>query len=928
MAVLCTLSLLVAWHLVWAQSRIRPPVPLTDELALRAGTSGSNTGLEGGFRVVEANGQPVRDRRELYRVFDQGPKSGASLLVRREVDGAREERRVLWRPVALVPEIAIAEGLTVAARALDPVRGEGDVRILQINGDTPLDRSTALRLISRPRAETRLTVGRPGSAAPTVDVVFFIRSWRVQWAVWIVGYAFCLLGWGVLYLKPCQRSSWGFAGFAIGVGFFSLLRSIPHPHRLSSESLAYLAIQALLPPLFAAFLLTFTPLRQFVRPTRRWLYAAGGFGAALLALDFLRYRESANVGLLGQPLFVIWLVATLALLLLAQPADLYLRLRGVPVGATDRQRARILRLATVAAFVPIPAFYLALLSGVVRLEERFWVELAVLIFPLAIAYAIVRNNLLEIHELLRESLLAGGLLLCVAAVHAASAAGFVPLVTSLLPSSSAWVQPTVLAISILSLTPLYLQSRAAVRRRFEPSRDFEALAVAFDETIQPGTTAPQFCEMAVRKISAAADWAGVHFLLYEKRAGWWLAATTHLNPEGPDHQRATQALDLLRLHRRPVMRDELLETLGDRTTRLFALDGMRELGASVLLPLVSRGRLLAALAIGDRDDGRNFLAEDLRLLERITARLSQQLDSFYQDTRGRPRRIVDLFPDFPPRIGPFEVERVLGEGGTAYVYLGRNASRPVAIKVPKDKVQSNEQALQRFHRESLAMERLQHPHISRVIEVGWHHREPYIAFEYFERGSLDAHLERLGRLEEKDAIAIVHQMVTALAAALERGIIHRDVKLRNMFLADDSTVKLGDFGLALVEDATTLTTHPMLMGTPAYMSPEQVKGEPATWKSDQYALGICLYELLAGELPFKADTVDALLYLHLRKNVPDITMARRDVTTATRLVLQRMAAKKPAARFESYDALAAALAGLAIGMNAEYWKGERKLDTI
>ena len=886
---------------------------MTEELTLRSDEGGFNTGLEGGFRVVEANGQPVRDRRELYRVFDQGPKSSASLLVRREVDGAREDRRVLWKPVALVPEIAIADDLRVAARALDPALGGGNVRILQINGDTPLDRAAALRLISLNGAATRLTVGRSGSAAPTVDVVFFIRSWRVQWASWIAGHAFCLLGWGVLYLQPRQRSSWGFAALTIGVGFFSLARSIPHPYRLSTESIAYLTIQALLPALLAAFLLTFTPLRQIVLPIRRWLYAAAGFGAVLVALDFLLYRDSAIVGLLGQPLFVIWLVATLGLLLVAQPADLYLRLRGIPLGATDRQRARILRLASVVAFAPIPAFHLALLSGVVGFEQRFWVELAVLIFPLAIAYAIVRNSLFEINDLLRESLLAGALLLCIAAVYTASTAGIVPLATSLLPSSSAWVQPTVMAITTVSLTPLYLRSRTAIRGRFErPSRDFEDLAAALDETIQEQTTTPQFCEMAARKISAAVDWAGVHLLLCEKRGGWWLAATTHLNEEGPDHERAAGALDLLRLHSRPLMRDELLE-LSDRATRMVALDGMRELGASVLLPLVSRGRLLGALAIGDRDDGRNLSAEDLRLLERIRARLSQQLDSFYQDTTGRARRIVDLFPDFPPRIGPFEVERVLGEGGTAYVYLGRNASGPVAIKVPKDKVQSNEQAQQRFHRESLAMTRLEHPHIARVIEVGWHHREPYIAFEYFSRGSLDAHLERLGRLEETDAIAIVHQMVTALAAALERGIIHRDVKLRNMFLADDLTVKLGDFGLALVEGATTLTTHPMLMGTPAYMSPEHAKGQPATWKSDQYALGICLYELLAGERPFEAETVDELLYLHLHKTVPDITKARPEVTTATRLVLQRMVTKRPAARFESYEALAAALAVLAIG---------------
>ena len=412
----------------------------------------------------------------------------------------------------------------------------------------------------------------------------------------------------------------------------------------------------------------------------------------------------------------------------------------------------------------------------------------------------------------------------------------------------------------------------------------------------------------MRSISAAVGWAGVHLLLHEKRAGWLLAATTHVSERGPDHERAAGALDLLRFNRRPLIRDELLEALGGGTTRLVALEGMQELGASVLLPLVWCGRLSGALAVGDRLDGRNLTAEDLRLLDRIDSRLSRQLDSFYQDARGRSRRIVDLFPLFPPKIGPFDVERVLGEGGTAYVYLGRTASGPVAIKVPKDKIQSNPQALQRFHRESVALGRLEHAHIARVLEVGWHHQEPWIAFECFPRGSLDTHLEKVGRLEEREAIGIVQQVVAALAAALERGIIHRDVKLRNVFLAEGSNVKLGDFGMARVEDATTLTTHPVLMGTPAYMSPEQAKGKPATWRSDQYALGICLYELLTGEKPFKAETLDALLFMHLRRPVPDIAPARPEVTPATRALLQRMLMKKPAARFQSYDDLAAALA--------------------
>jgi serine/threonine-protein kinase len=329
----------------------------------------------------------------------------------------------------------------------------------------------------------------------------------------------------------------------------------------------------------------------------------------------------------------------------------------------------------------------------------------------------------------------------------------------------------------------------------------------------------------------------------------------------------------------------------------------------VFLPWGSGARRLGALAVGDRQDGTNLTAADLRLLERVRGRLSQQLDYLHQENeaRLRARRIVDLYPDFPPQIGPFQIERVLGEGGTSFVYLGRNVAGPAAIKVPNDKVQSNERAMQRFRRESLAMQRLEHPHIARIVEVGWHGREPYIAFEYFPAGSLDVRLAAGGPLAERYALDVSAQVVAALRAAHEAGILHRDVKLRNLFLVDETTVKLGDFGLALVEDATTLTTHPMLMGTPAYMSPEQALGKPATWRSDQYSLGICLYELLAGERPFSAETAEVLLFLHVHQPLPDITDVRPEVTPATRRLIERMTAKDPRARFESYAALDSAL---------------------
>ncbi len=302
-----TLSLLVAWHLVWAQSRLRPPVPLDGRARPFARVPAvPMPGSEGGFRIVEANGQPIADRRGLHSVFDQGSKSKASLLVRREVDGAREDRLVLWKPVAFVPEIAIGDDLKVAARALDPALGEGDVRILQINGETPLDRARRLTAdLETALCDSTHRCAVPAAPRPRSTSCFFIRSWRVQWALWIAGHSFFLLGWGVLYLKPRQRSSWGFATFALGLGLGSLMRSIRHPYRLSYESLAFLTIQALLPALFAAFLLTFTPLRQLVRPVRRVAVRRGRFRRRSAYARFPAVsRLGETSGCLATPLFV------------------------------------------------------------------------------------------------------------------------------------------------------------------------------------------------------------------------------------------------------------------------------------------------------------------------------------------------------------------------------------------------------------------------------------------------------------------------------------------------------------------------------------------------------------------------------------------------------------------------------------------------
>jgi serine/threonine-protein kinase len=138
-------------------------------------------------------------------------------------------------------------------------------------------------------------------------------------------------------------------------------------------------------------------------------------------------------------------------------------------------------------------------------------------------------------------------------------------------------------------------------------------------------------------------------------------------------------------------------------------------------------------------------------------------------------------------------------------------------------------------------------------------------------------------------------------------VVHRDVKPRNIFLDELDQAKIGDFGIARVEDGTTLTTHPHRMGTPAYMSPEACAGRQLDWRSDQYSLGVTLFELLTGERPFKGQHVGQIIAQHLAADAPRVEALRPDLCAGIGDVVARMMAKKPERRFSSYQELAAAL---------------------
>ena len=249
--------------------------------------------------------------------------------------------------------------------------------------------------------------------------------------------------------------------------------------------------------------------------------------------------------------------------------------------------------------------------------------------------------------------------------------------------------------------------------------------------------------------------------------------------------------------------------------------------------------------------------------------------------------------------GRYELEELVGSGGMATVYRAhdRLLERRVAVKILHEHFAREEDAVERFQREARAVAQLAHPNIVTVIDRGEQDGRPYIVFEYVEGENLKQLLIRQGPLPLATALSLALQVALALEAAHERGVVHRDVKPQNVLLAEEGRAKVTDFGIARARGTQGLTITGTIMGTSDYIPPEQAKGEPTGEAGDVYSLGVVLFELLTGRVPYEAENPVAVAMRHVHDPVPSVREVRPDVPPQVDALVQRALAKAPHDRF-------------------------------
>ncbi|MDQ0299085.1 serine/threonine-protein kinase [Salibacterium salarium] len=249
----------------------------------------------------------------------------------------------------------------------------------------------------------------------------------------------------------------------------------------------------------------------------------------------------------------------------------------------------------------------------------------------------------------------------------------------------------------------------------------------------------------------------------------------------------------------------------------------------------------------------------------------------------------------------YDIHEVIGGGGMAHVYRGEDVilERPVAVKVLQPQYNTDEEFIRRFHREAQAATSLAHPNIVNIYDVGEEENLYYIVMEHIDGYTLKEKIHQKGPLPLEQAVDMMEQILGAISHAHANDIVHRDMKPHNILLNSDGNAKVTDFGIARAATAATITHTNSVMGSVHYMSPEQAKGGVITTKSDIYSLGVVLYEMITGTLPYTGDSAVSIALKHLQEPIPNPSKQRPGLPQSLENVIVKATAKNPEDRYDS-----------------------------
>ena len=267
--------------------------------------------------------------------------------------------------------------------------------------------------------------------------------------------------------------------------------------------------------------------------------------------------------------------------------------------------------------------------------------------------------------------------------------------------------------------------------------------------------------------------------------------------------------------------------------------------------------------------------------------------------------------------GRYRVDGMIATGGMSTVYRGLDVrlDRPVALKVMDSRYSGDQQFLTRFQREARAVARLKGPGLVAVYDQGFDGRHPFLVMELVEGGTLRELLRERGPMPPHAVAAVLAPVLSGLAVAHHAGLVHRDVKPENVLISDEGDVKIADFGLVRAVAEAKITSTSVILGTAAYLSPEQVSTGDATPRSDVYAVGILTYELLTGDTPFNADSALAVAYQRMDNDVPAPSAAIAGVPPQFDELVASATARNPADRFADAAEMVAELEAIGEELN-------------